>query len=152
MGDDVQMDRRQFIKTSIFVLGYSLIPKLPAPLMTRESWVDDAIILYLRTPDSELLGFEITFNGHPIETYVIKMFKHDDGFIHEIKIPKIYNTPGKFSTYYEAQVAMRNSDISLTDEYGQKYRSLKNPDIITLKKIIPAGKYIEPKSPIIFHG
>jgi len=146
------MNRRQFIKTSILVLGCSLIPKLPAPLMPRESWVDDAITLYLKTPDSELLGFEIAFNGRPIEIYVIKMFQNGDKFIHEIKIPNIYNTPGKLTTTYEAQIAQNESELSLTDEGGQTYRSLKNPDIISLKRTIPAGKYVEPESPLILSG
>jgi len=134
------MNRRQFIKTSILVLGCSLIQKLPAPLMPRGSWVDDAITLYLSTPDSELLDFEIAFNGQPIETYVIKMFQNGDKFIHEIKIPNIYNSPGRITTTYEAQIAMNESELSLT------------PGIISLKRTIPAGKYIEPKSPLILSG
>jgi len=148
------LNRRQFIKTASVFLLYMGIPALPSPAMERQPWVDEAFTLFLRTTDVELLELEITFNGIAIETYEIKMFQEGNEYIHEIKIPKMYSTPGKIMTKYESgRENAKDEQLSLTDKTGRTFRNITKTDLVCLKRTVPAGRYTEVSPPaFLFKG
>ncbi len=111
------MNRRTVIKTGLLLFASLSIPKLPGPLVKRQSWVDeDPLILFLETKDSELLDLKVFFNNSPIENFVVSVArKNKKKYIHEIRIPSMYRKTGIINTKYNSIECNDSSDVSLFD-------------------------------------